>query len=278
MFHTDAHFLIGYYHLSGGKPCQDYAIAGEDSDSAYAIVADGCSSGRRTDVGARIVALATEAAIHRQTPITTDSIRNGQQAAMAGAIALNVVTERDMLATALTAYVHRDGGFIHLQGDGVVALQYRNGRIDLWRYDWNHNIPLYLAYALDDYVDFRAAHYYASDDALAVEYWIYTPEHGFEQQPKLDYSVDQGIMGITTDISADTLAQLRTLAVFSDGACQIDGMDWKQTVLGLLAFKSTTGEFAKRRLNRFVKEAQKTGKGPMDDIAYAVIHIERAAP
>jgi hypothetical protein len=45
-------------------------------------------------------------------------------------------------------------------------------------------------------------------------------------------------------------------------------------VLDLLGFNSTTGEFAKRRLNQFVKQAQKIGKGPMDDIAYAVIHIE----
>src|SRR3990167_9350088 len=59
LFETDSYFHIGHAHLNAGKPCQDYALAATYGVAAYAIVADGCSTGGKTDVGARIVALAT---------------------------------------------------------------------------------------------------------------------------------------------------------------------------------------------------------------------------
>ena len=56
---TDHYFHIGKAHLTGGKPCQDYAISQVYQDAAFALVCDGCSSGRHTDVGSRILGLST---------------------------------------------------------------------------------------------------------------------------------------------------------------------------------------------------------------------------
>ncbi|MFM8332536.1 MAG: hypothetical protein ACKN9T_12675, partial [Candidatus Methylumidiphilus sp.] len=165
----------------------------------------------------------------------------------------------------------------HLQGDGVVTMQYRGGRVDLARYEWRHNAPLSLAYALDDYAGFKAAHHDGPTNPLSAEYWHYQPSDGLQPQAGKCFSIDDGILGISTDIPPESLSDLEYVAVFTDGVSQIDGLDWKQAVLELLAFKTTAGEFAKRRLNRMVKDAQKTGKGPMDDIAYAVIHIQQDA-
>jgi hypothetical protein len=44
-------------------PCQDYALSGVTRHLAYAVVADGCSSGGKTDIGARVLALATAIAL-----------------------------------------------------------------------------------------------------------------------------------------------------------------------------------------------------------------------
>ena len=46
----DAHFVMGRGH----SVCQDYALATARS----AVVCDGCSSSRASDVGARVIALA----------------------------------------------------------------------------------------------------------------------------------------------------------------------------------------------------------------------------
>jgi len=56
---------------------------------------------------------------------------------------------------------------------------------------------------------------------------------------------------------------------------QIDGVDWKDAVVQFLAFKNTAGEFAKRRMIRGIKDANKKGRGPFDDISYAVIGVQQ---
>lgn len=67
-YKTNHAFHIGAQHLSLGKPCQDYAVSGSINDTtAYAIVSDGCSSGGETDIGARIVALATKRALEENS-------------------------------------------------------------------------------------------------------------------------------------------------------------------------------------------------------------------
>ena len=56
---------------------------------------------------------------------------------------------------------------------------------------------------------------------------------------------------------------------------QADGMNWQDAVLDLLAFKNLNGEFAKRRMIRFIKDSKKNDKkGPLDDISFAVIRID----
>ncbi|MBR1034034.1 hypothetical protein, partial [Bradyrhizobium liaoningense] len=67
------------------------------------------------------------------------------------------------------------------------------------------------------------------------------------------------------------------IAVFSDGVTQVDGMDWRDVVTALMSFKSTGGAFVKRRMLRFLKDCQAHGKGPIDDIAMACIHIDHEA-
>ena len=65
-FHADCSFHIGAQHLRLGLPNQDYALAGNLDDRAYVVVSDGCSSGGRTDIGARLVSLAAARALREQ--------------------------------------------------------------------------------------------------------------------------------------------------------------------------------------------------------------------
>src|SRR3989344_1803041 len=66
-FSTDHYFHIGSAHYRNGKPCQDYALSGVYGPVACAVVSDGCSTGRHTDVGARVLTLSTLQAIRDHT-------------------------------------------------------------------------------------------------------------------------------------------------------------------------------------------------------------------
>ncbi len=280
-FYVDDYFHIGQMHIVSGKPCQDYSFSGLVRDSAFAVVSDGCSSGRYTDVGARIIALSTVAALQELRASNTDTHQVSQlvtqrhdQALLKASEAFNLQLP-DLLATCLYVCITPQGGLISIQGDGVIAKVYRDGSLTLIAYQWDNNTPLYPAYVADNYKSFINTHGGDSDfHALKFERY-HRAADGSVQINLQSISLANAIKGITLEISGDEIAGLSFLAIFTDGVMQVDGMDWKDAVLQLLAFKSIEGEFAKRRMIRFIKDSKTENKrGPLDDISYAVIRID----
>jgi len=279
---TDHYFHIGGAHLTSGKPCQDYAISDVYEDMAFAIISDGCSTGRNTDVGSRVLSLSTASAMRDNwlTRQMINSDRTPSEISMRQHIVLSGIQESldlisdDMLATCAYAYVSPAGGFIHVQGDGVVALKYDDGRVIVHNFEWSNNMPYYPAYKNGKLKQFIDAHGGDVDEiCLQKETWIIDDESAVEQEV-YQYSLSQGVQGVTINISQTDLRGVKFIAVFSDGVTQIDGVDWKDAVKSFLAFKNTTGAFAKRRMIRGIKDMQKIGKGPVDDISYAVIRVD----
>lgn len=301
MWNADSYFHIGKAHLVNGKPCQDFTIASSGEEIAYAIVADGCSSGGQTDLGARIIALATKKIVEDGVlvmgmPNTAKVVGGGM--AVGGSmicsvadLAINIDRVRyakmrsagellgldhsDLLATCAYVLVTPHGALMNVAGDGVVAIKMSDGTIVATKFDWANNMPFYPAYAADEHRSFIAAHGGdRSAQVLHSENWIIMADGTMEERGSAHHSLSEGIAGMATGLSPQDLSEIEFIAVFSDGVCQIDGVDWREAVRSLLAFKNTTGEFAKRRMIRFIKDAEKIGRGPLDDLSYAVIHIE----
>ena len=279
---TDSYFHIGLSHLNSGRPCQDYALSRVYKDAAFAIVSDGCSSGGETDVGARILALSTALAMRdhwttvRNIEVDTAPLEIDvrQRVMMAGSRETLGLSNLDMLATCVYAYITPHGGFIHLKGDGVLAYKKRNGNVCMSRYEWADNKPFYPAYIDDHFAGFIMEH--GGDinaKRLTAEHWEYSHDGKFSELPSEEFTLGEGIRGITRPFSVEELTYLDCIAVFSDGVTQIEGLDWKDAVVELLAFKTTEGVFAKRRMMRVIKDAQKNGKSPIDDISYAVVRL-----
>ncbi len=274
---TDDHFLIGSDHVLAGKPCQDHALSGKHGAIAYAVVSDGCSSGGHTDIGARFISLSLSAAIRehaeRDLPVTADDLARTQEERLRTlALASYPISISDLLATCVYLCLNQGGGFASVRGDGVVASKWDDGSILLHRFDWTNNTPFYPAYLLESREAFVRAH--GADDsaqALSEEVWICRPSGEWKLVRQRTYSTAQGIGGITLPFTQ--VDGLEYAAVFTDGVTQVAGVDWKEAVRELLAFKSPSGAFAKRRMIRFVGDARKAGKGPLDDIAYAVIRL-----
>lgn len=262
---TDAHFIIGQTHAAAGLPCQDYALTGQVTGGTFAIVADGCSSGGRTDVGARLVTQATDQALR----FSPQAVVPARQVLMQASQRMLNLNRTDMLATCLYAQTHDDDVTVHVQGDGVVALGRADGQILAGLFEWSRNAPAYPSYADDGFAAFKA--FYGDEpNPLTLEWWSVTPT-GAEYLDTVRFGLDEAVRGITLDYR---LAGLDRVAVFTDGVTQIDGVDWTDAVRSLLAFKTRQGAFARRRMNRFVRDVSLTGRGPLDDLAYAVIITE----
>ncbi len=282
-FNTDHYFHIGEAHLGQGLPCQDFAYSEVVGDAAFAIVADGCSTGGMTDVGSRVVALAAAQAVREYAQgLASDVgeisalIRSATLVTMSTVRRTLALHQQDLLATCVYAAVTPAGGFVHLQGDGVVAFKYVTGQIILLRYDWDDNMPCYPVYGFNNFVQFIAAQGGdATAQRLHIESWEYNPDtQQFVHVDTEGVALGNAVRGLTLPIMPEVLANgLEFVAVFTDGVTQIEGQDWKQAVIDLLAFKNVAGAFAKRRMIRHIKDSQKSGRGPMDDIAYSVIRI-----
>lgn len=285
-FYVDDYFHIGQMHLGSGKPCQDYSFSGATDEGAFALVSDGCSTGRHTDVGARVIALATVNTIQRWVKEKTVSIEKldkmvteQHKTAISKSIEAFGLELQDMLATCAYACITPEGGLINVNGDGVVAYIYIDGVVTLTSYQWSNNAPMYPAYAVDDYksfIDFHGGH--LDEPVLKIESYSYdqTQSHPAIFAPISNViTLGEAINGRAIKISESETKNLKFIAVFTDGVMQVEGMGWQDVVLGLLAFKNLEGEFAKRRMIRFIKDSKRDNcKGPLDDIAYAVIRID----
>lgn len=282
--YTDHYFHIGFAHLGSGKPCQDYCISQEYKEAALAVVADGCSTGRNTDVGSRILSLATITAMrdHRDLRRRTCSIETPfeisvrQEIVLAGSQKILNLEVSDMLSTCIYAYISPEGGFIQVKGDGVIALKSKDGKILASNFEWEDNTPYYPAYKNGSLDKFIEAH---GNDLGRIRFneeaWVIKDKGDCFLSETNEYTLAEGIEGVTVSISEQELKEeLEFVAIFSDGVTQVDGLDWREAVFNFMNFKSLKGEFAKRRMIREIKNISKKSKGPLDDISYAVIRID----
>lgn len=279
---TDQTFHIGQQHLKVGKPCQDYALSGRYRKSAFAIVSDGCSSGGKTDIGARLVSLATQRAIYELIGDKDESItaKKAQKINHRVATYLNQfavalgVDIRDTLATCLWAVVAGGKVYCNVSGDGVVMVNYQNSWL-AHRFTWTNNTPYYPAY-YPTQSSFTQCHL-ETQKPFECEY---SGGHGDGVDVVFTegYTAEAGIpgFGLEFDLAGqDSSGPLQSITLFSDGVEQVDQVSYFDAIEQLTLFKSTKGQFAVRRMNRFLQEAHKLGRGPIDDIAMAVIDIDQ---
>lgn len=267
---VDHSFHIGEQHLRQGKPAQDYALSGVIDDvAAYAIVSDGCSSGGQTDIGARLLSLATKRALKENSDEAAFAIaRDSYAEVFRSTLGLE---HRDMLATNLFARVQNDEVFVHVTGDGVVALLYEHDLV-LHQYTWEQNTPYYPAYRIGGFDESFIDLHKGTAKPLRLN-----STYRSNETAVCEFTIGEGVRGIESvyeDISGyHSKNPLLAIGLFSDGVEQVDQFATAEVVQALMSFKSTSGQFATRRMNRFLQEARKRGRGPLDDIAMAVIHL-----
>lgn len=272
---ADHAFHIGVHHLRGGLPCQDYAVSAEVKGMAYAIVSDGCSSGRHTDIGARIIAMNTASSLlwTRSQFFPRAAIADYCKYHDEIARAQLGLEQRDMLATCGYVAVVGNSVVVDLAGDGVIAAKRANGEIVMTKIDWADNAPLYRTYATDDYFQFKIKH--GGDGAMAATVTRRTGQGSSWSEKVIQQSINDMLPSFGDFIG---VRDFEFFAVFSDGVCQVPGMKWYDVVAQLMDFKSTEGMFVKRRMNRFMHQRQLHGLEPIDDIAMACIHVTQDEP
>lgn len=271
MTHADGHFAIGKSHVV----CQDYVRTGRTPDGrAYVIVADGCSSSKDTDLGARLLVLATETFITTTKPSKTthNAVNFDIIASIATKYANHMGLHPTCLdATLLVAIETETHIAVSRMGDGVVAARERTGAYQYSNHEFASGAPFYT-------------NYLQHEDRLQALYDL-PNNHVFMTQGIVGVgeTKDQIEMGDYATMLAQPVlyakADFDLVVLMTDGALSfrkgLEPVPVTDIVTQILDVKVPTGEFMLRRAKKFLGSyCTQQGWDHYDDFGVGAVFID----
>jgi serine/threonine protein phosphatase PrpC len=264
MIQTDTFLKIGKTH----QVCEDYIISG-DIPTKYVILSDGCSSSKQTEMGARILChLAKQYLLYRKDDYRFPTLSYAEMGAWiihnAELTARQLGLTRNCLdATLIIAYEFDGLIYIYMYGDGVIVTQSTNGMIGVMEIEFNQNAPYYLSYKIDPE---RMDSFHKMGQHLIIKscFGDVNNENRYAYDYKTRFTYQTNLFPKIT-ICSDGLSSF------------MKGTDPEQTIeiaKEFLAYKSTKGEFLKRRLKRATKLYEADGIFHNDDLSVGAFLYE----
>jgi len=251
--HSDVFLATGYSHMV----CEDYILG---NDTAV-VLCDGCSSSSQTDVGARILAhTAMETVKHGFEPNDNKLIDNATD------VALNFpgLQEEALDCTLSMCYVAKDRIHIILYSDGVFFYKDKNGNISFEVINFKDNTPFYLNYKNNP---FRIASFRTLNPLLGVSISktvTYCHRNYAKESEITGVNVANSELPVSDSFPLD---EMEFVGIASDGILSFE-KDAFEVLTELTSFKTTNGEFMKRRAKRFLKD-----NFHYDDLSIGVIML-----
>ncbi len=224
--------------------CEDYIMKSKNA----VILSDGCSSTKDADVGARLLSYAADYELNKMlrpdfanSVITRASIAAKTVGIDAGALycTLGVMAK------------YADFITMQLFGDGVIFVKTKDDTLTVFIVSYEKNAPPYLAYLEDiyskeAYLDMTKKRtvitaVYKYKDGKIVDEKLYSKETDFKIETPFSKNVFFKEDGI------------EFCGIASDGLTTFD-MDFKKIIEEVTGFKTTKGEFLRRRMKKFTKE------------------------
>jgi hypothetical protein len=262
---------MGYGH----RVCQDYARAGP----GYAIVSDGCSGAKDSDIGARLLVLAAEQSIHCFKEPDDAELFVTKVVISAAASARAMSLKEDCLdATLMILKAVGDTVWAIIYGDGFLVYKLRG---ETWCEQVKYGeFPNYPSYRLSP-----------SRKAQVKEGSVNTSL--VDGSEELFKTIEWAKIGKTKTVPlkgdffcmqlpAGT-GSLSFAAVFTDGlgsftqradteTSKTDSpVPFDQVLPDLVAFRGTQGAFVQRRYQKFIREQEKMLQNHFDDLGIGVI-------
>lgn len=276
---SNAFFTIGKIHTV----CEDYARAGDLNGYAYAILSDGCSSSKDTDIGARLLVANATRLMHRKI-FSIKEIGETAAGHARDSLGFPDIESTCLDATLFIATENPDKSVTAAAfGDGFIIARSREKVIESYRIDFD-NIPAYPSYLLSNsrqrtYVEQGCSNRLISLQ-LIVEGLIvketFTNSEIFinskgEITPKfLDWAY------FSVDFQKD---KYDLVLLASDGIDSFTDKDGHPVPVGqiikeLTDIKTFNGEFIVRRMKTFLhKFCTANGWQHYDDVSVAAIYL-----
>ncbi len=263
---TDSHFMIGSTHTV----CQDYACDGVINGIQYAMISDGCSSAKDTDIGARLITMAFKNALAHpsiagmlemltvdRVPLFGDILWDSFKIEI---VKINqVCAYRDeatsyywdaLSATIMCLLTTNIGTLVFVNGDGVLGYSI-DGEVYAHAIEFSQNAPEYPVYAI-------SKESYEATFARAIQTVdVNDVFNNAGDNVTVKYTMSRNSFGITMLLPRNDMA-----FVASDGIqaliSQREDFDPISEMRNVLTFKNmVAGQFVKRKLEFLKKNSWK---------------------
>jgi hypothetical protein len=263
----DTFLKIGNTH----KICEDYIISGVDP-IPHIILADGCSSSKNTEMGARLLCY-----LARQF-LTLKDIKNSTHDQIGSWIINNAeMTARQLGlnasaldSTLIISYYDKDLDAIitHFYGDGFLITIDKLNQMTVYEVKFTKNAPYYLSYKLDQA---RENAYHELKTEMQYTCTAFSRDDVPYTRLAYDYSL--------TIIKAADLHEV--IMICSDGVDSFydkndqDFMDYlAEFARQVTHFKNTAGSFLKRRASKAIQYNEKRDIFHADDLSIGAYLIQ----
>lgn len=272
---SDTFIEIGSQH----KVCEDYILSGDN----YIILADGCSSSKNSEMGARILCYMAQQFLKYHNLVDKDEenfaasmgiwvIHNAEMTARHMGLKKNCLD-----ATLVIAYKVSHLIYVIMYGDGYVVTQNTSGHLSVRWIEYTKNMPFYLRYLIDQ-DDLLT--YHAEKIVKKHFHQLHSPTGSISGEDPFgeELAYDKpGIFVFDTNLH-------KTISIFSDGLGSFLDPDADpnsnklikvHTLLpDMLGFKTTAGTFLQRRMNKFSRTMKREGIEHFDDLSMGTFLIE----
>lgn len=282
--HSDSAVLTGTGHSRIAEPAQDYALHRDLGEVSWGVVADGCSSAGRTDIGARLWALAFDNmwcnwANRRSATTGVDLVGATSDETFYPTMLREIaptlpagVVSNDLQATIVAVFGTATQAIGFIAGDGALVAIKDNGETLFIEHNFTANLPAYPIYLTDpDMLERFIEKSRAEAQVLEVR--------------KTRIAADGSILATTVDtipIEADLRfvcqrydltneGRLRVLIAVTDGLGSRPRADQISTLAELRSYPNITGNFLKRRLGKLGAQWAKDATQPKDDLSVACV-------
>jgi hypothetical protein len=274
---VDSLFLQGASH----RVCEDYAVSEKiDDERAYIIVSDGCSSGMRSDVAARLLVLLAERIIRNEFMCSTGDFRDrlsGDQFLMlleryytTMFNLSNLQPTHRMIATLLVVIIDGAKMRVYMYGDGAVILD-RRGSLEIRTVSYEQQAPRYPVYSFRRELETNYLIEYKNQ--IVRTNVLRLSESGMRNESVYCNAGDAEVRcGMTFDVATE---DLDSIILSTDGLESFDGLgetespDRAYLAKELVGFKTLKGEFLKRRVRALIEQLAKVKVVPQDDLGFA---------
>lgn len=277
---SDSYFRISQ-KTATHPVCQDYTQAGEKDNVRYVVLADGCSSAKDTDFGARLLvrSLVNELGRH-------ENLKSIYEAAISVADScrrtINLLPE-SLHATLLCAVERPESVEVGIYGDGyVVARKQEDKSLLIIKHEFESNAPFYLSYTVQP--DNRAKYMekfgndpfviskFSRRQALGQETFVKWHEESFNitKGTQLNtYNFPRNEFDLVAILSDGLGSFYKSV---EEGTSRIDQpVGIEHVIPKLFEFKGTAGTFLLRRSIRAFKDFDDLGWKNADDFSFGVV-------